>query len=81
MSRPGRDLTRSFSARRAMPPRSRTDGRADLYSLGVMLNVMITGDHPSRKLADGRLGRVISRCTMTNPKKRYPDVVHLMEAL
>ena len=46
-----------------------------------MLNVMITGDHPSRKLAGGRLGRVISRCTMTNPKKRYRDVVHLMEAL
>ena len=60
---------------------SRTDGRADLYSLGVMLNVMVTGDHPSRKLAGGRLGRVISRCTMTNPKKRYRDVVHLMEAL
>lgn len=60
---------------------SRTDGRADLYSLGVMLNVMVTGDHPSRKLAGGRLGRVISRCTMTNPKKRYSDVVHLMEAL
>ena len=60
---------------------SRTDGRADLYSLGVMLNVMVTGDHPSRKLAGGRLGRVISRCTMTNPKKRYRNVVHLMEAL
>ena len=60
---------------------ARTDGRADIYSLGVMLNVMITGDHPSRKLAGGRLGRVISRCTMTNPKKRYRDVVHLMEAL
>ena len=60
---------------------SRTDGRADLYSLGVMLNVMVTGDHPGRELAGGRLGRVISRCTMTNPKKRYPDVVHLMEAL
>ena len=60
---------------------ARTDGRADIYSLGVMLNVMVTGDHPSRKLAGGRLGRVISRCTMANPKKRYPDVLRLMEAL
>ena len=58
-----------------------SDTRTDIYSLGVLMNVMLTGQHPSKKLAEGRLGRVIQRCTQVNPAKRYKDVLHLMEAL
>ena len=60
---------------------AQTDGRADIYSLGVLLNVMLTREHPSRKLAKGRLGRIIEKCTMTNPRQRYQTVQQLMEAL
>lgn len=60
---------------------SQSDGRTDIYSLGVLMNVMLTGAHPSRVPARGRLGRVIQKCTMTAPEKRYPDILHLMEAL
>ncbi len=55
--------------------------RTDIYSLGVLMNLMLTGQHPSKKLAEGRMGQVIQRCAQVNPSKRYKDVIHLMEVL
>ena len=60
---------------------SQTDHRADIYSLGVLYNVMLTGQHPSRALAGGKPGRVIERCTMTNPARRWRDLLQLMDNL
>lgn len=60
---------------------SQTDVRTDIYAVGILINVMLTGEHPSKKLAEGRLGRVVERCTRVAPDKRYKNVLRLMEAL
>lgn len=60
---------------------SQTDCRADIYAMGVLLNVLMTGHHPSQKLVRGRMGRIIQKCTMTAPEKRYQTIRALMEAL
>ena len=50
---------------------SRSDARTDVYALGVMLNVMLPGVHPSEKLAGGRAGNFIRKSTNINPAERY----------
>ena len=58
-----------------------SDGRADIFSLGVLLNIMLTGKHPSREMAAGKMGRIVRKCTMTAPEQRYQSARALMEVL
>lgn len=57
---------------------ARCDVRADIFALGVLLNVALTGEHPSVRLAGGRLGRIVRRCTNTNAAQRYANVDALL---
>ena len=58
-----------------------SDERADVFSLGVLLNIMLTGKHPSREMAAGKMGRIVRKCTMTAPEQRYQSARARMEGL
>lgn len=52
---------------------AQTDARTDLYSLGVMMNYMLTGQSCKTALYSGSksIRKIISRCTSLDPDRRY----------
>ena len=60
---------------------AQSDARTDIYAAGVLLNVMLTGKHPSEQLARGRAGSIVRKCTQVSPDDRYPTAAKLAEAL
>ncbi len=59
----------------------RSDERTDIFSLGVLMNVSLTGQHPSQVLAEGPLRPIIEKCIEVNSNKRYPSVDALLRQL
>lgn len=53
----------------------------DIYALGVMFNEMVAGIHPSVQTPDGKLGRIIRKCTDTQISSRYQTVGDLAHDL
>lgn len=60
---------------------SQTDARTDIYAAGVLLNVMLTGKHPTESFARGRAGLIVRKCTALNPDDRYQSSEKLAQAL
>ena len=60
---------------------SQSDARTDIYAVGVLLNVMLTGKHPTEAFARGHAGRVVKKCTSLNPDDRYQSAEILKNAL
>ena len=45
--------------------------KADVYALGVLLNVMITGQFPKVQKAMGEIWNIIERCISLDEEKRF----------
>ncbi|MBO4374341.1 MAG: protein kinase [Lachnospiraceae bacterium] len=57
-----------------------SSGKTDVYGVGMLLNVMLTGDFPKNKRASGRIWDVIEKCISLDPEDRY-TVSELIETL
>ena len=60
---------------------SQTDPRTDIFALGIMMNVMLTGEHPSKRLCVGKYGKVIEKCICVDPNGRFQNVKKLVSSL
>ena len=60
---------------------ARSDARTDVFSLGVMINVMLTGRHPSGGLAEGPLQSIIETCIAVDAARRYGTAEELTARL
>lgn len=60
---------------------SESSPATDIYALGVLMNELITGVHPTVEIPKGSVGKIIKKCTATQISKRYQNVNELKKAL
>ena len=60
---------------------TQSDRRVDIYALGILMNVMLTGEYPSKLFYQGRLAKIIEKCTQLDPNKRYQNIAELKNDL
>lgn len=54
--------------------------KTDIYAVGILLNVMITGKLPKEEQIDGEVGKIVEKCISWEPEDRY-SAYELMEVL
>lgn len=60
-----------------------SDNRSDIYAVGILLNVMLTGHFAQEKMYSGErsLQTIIRRCTQVDRNKRYQNVGEIVREL
>ncbi len=58
-----------------------SDERTDVYAIGATMNYLLTGESPKKKLYEGRLSKIIGKCTNFDPKERYKTVRKIKDKL
>lgn len=53
---------------------SRSDSRSDIYSLGILINMMVTGEFISDSYINGRLRYIVDRCVEISPEDRFQTI-------
>lgn len=79
-----RDTTLIGTAGHAAPEQygfAPSSPQTDIYALGVLMNICLTGKLPTAEMATGKLKSIIRRCLEINPKDRYSNVKELYRAL
>ncbi len=60
---------------------AQTDARADVFSLGILLGWLLTGECNRElilpRIANRHLGRIVEKCTAFAPKDRYPTATNV----
>ncbi len=60
---------------------AQSDQRTDIFAVGILMNVMLTGQHPSKEMYSGKLSKVIEKCIQLDPEKRYANAEELKKHL
>lgn len=60
---------------------SQSGKSTDIYSLGILLNIMITGVHPVIGTAKGPIKKVINKAISTEISKRYSNAKDMQKSL
>lgn len=60
---------------------SQSGKSTDIYALGILLNMMITGVHPAIETPKGLVKRIINKSISTQISKRYSDAKHMQREL
>ena len=62
---------------------SASTDKTDIYAVGMLLNVMLTGKFPKEQKASGKIWDIIERCIRLEADQRYTakELIKALEAL